>query len=115
MTNDDNISREGDVVLVRYQDKPAFYARIEAIEPDTIREWYQVTLLILLIPSQTVTWTLREEYINGVTFTMGGQPMRVEKVEPTGKREKPVEDDEHPLVKEGGSATGKVIPFKRES
>ena len=102
------------MVLVYYEDKPAFYARIEAIEPDTIREWVQVTLLILLIPAQTVTWTLREEYINGVIFTMGGQPMRVEKVEPTVEREKPVEDDELSLVKEGGSRTGKVIPFKRE-
>jgi len=28
------MNSEGDVVLIYYQDKPAGYARIEAIEPD---------------------------------------------------------------------------------
>jgi hypothetical protein len=71
---------EGDVVLVHYQDKPAIYARIEEIQPDIKKDWYQVTLLLLTIPAQTVTWILREEYINGTPFTMGGQPMRLEEV-----------------------------------
>jgi hypothetical protein len=81
MTNDKQRNREGDVVLVHYQDRPAFYARIEAIGPDTVNEWYHVSLLLLTIPAQTVTWILREEYINGVTFTMGGQALRLERVE----------------------------------
>ena len=79
MTNDEHINLEGDVVLIYYQEKPGVYARIEAIEPDIKKDWYQITLLLLTIPAQTVTWILREEYINGVTFTMGGQPMRLEK------------------------------------
>jgi len=57
------------------------YARIEAIEPDMKKDWYQVTLLFLTIPAQTVTWILREAYIQGELFTMGGQPVRLEKVE----------------------------------
>ena len=87
---------EGDVVLIYYQEKPAVYARIEAIGPDIKKDWYQVTLLILTIPAQTVTWILREEYINGTPFTMGGQPVRLEGVK--GETKKP----------------GKVIPFKKE-
>jgi len=61
------------VVLIYYQDKPAGYARIEAIEPDIKKDWYQITLLLLSIPARTVTWILREEYINGAAFTIGGQ------------------------------------------
>ena len=63
------------------------YARIEGINPDIKKDWYQVTLLLLTIPAQSVTWILRDEYINGASFTMGGQSMRLEKV----KRVFPVE------------------------
>jgi hypothetical protein len=61
MTNDKHTRREGDLVLIYHQEKPAVYARIEAIEADVKRDWYQVTLLLLTIPAQTVTWILREE------------------------------------------------------
>ena len=103
----------GDVVLVHYQDQPTLYARIEAIGPDVKKDWYQVTFLFLTLPAQTVTWILRGNYINGETFTMGGQPVRLEKVPWTkppveGPQEEPVKDGE----KSRGSA--KVIPFKRE-
>ncbi len=68
-------------MLIYYQDAPSVYARIEAIEPDVKKDWYQVTLLMLTIPAQTATWILREEYVNGAPFTMGGQPLRIEGVE----------------------------------
>ena len=80
MNTEQNINREGDVVLVHHKDKPALYARIEAIEPDVKKDWFQVTLLLLILPAQVVTWILREEYINGTPFTMGGKAMRLEKV-----------------------------------
>ena len=80
MDNELDINREGDVVLVHHEEKPAFYARIETIGPDVKKEWFQVTLLLLTLPARTVTWILREEYINGAPFTMGGQAMRLEKV-----------------------------------
>lgn len=72
---------EGDIVLIYYQDKPSVYARIEAIEPDVKKDWFQVTLLMLTMPPQSTTWILREEYINGTPYTMGGQPLKIEKVE----------------------------------
>lgn len=72
----------GDVVLIYYQDEPSVYARIESIVPDVKRDWYQVTFLMLTIPPQTATWILRHEYINGTPFTMGGQPLRIETVQP---------------------------------
>ena len=72
---------EGDLVLIYYKDEPGVYARIERIEPDVKKDWYQVTLILLTIPHQVITWILREEYINGQVFTMGGNSMRMEKIE----------------------------------
>ena len=71
MAGKERVNREGDLVLVHYEEQPVVYARIQAIEPDIKRDWFQVTLLILTIPHQVVTWILREEYINGGPFTMG--------------------------------------------
>ena len=76
-----NMNIEGDLVLIYYKDEPGVYARIERIEPDVKKDWYQVTLILLTIPHQVITWILREEYINGQVFTMGGNSMRMEKIE----------------------------------
>jgi hypothetical protein len=74
-------NRVGDLVLVHYENQPVVYARIEAIEPDMKKDWFQVSLTVLTIPLQTVTWILREEYIHGESFTMGGKAMKLERVE----------------------------------
>jgi hypothetical protein len=43
-----------DLVLVHLDRKPAFYARIDDITPDIKRGWYQVELLVLSLPPQTM-------------------------------------------------------------
>lgn len=104
--------REGDVVLVYYQEKPSFFARIEAIQPDVKKNWYQVTLLVLTIPPHAVTWILREEYINGTAFTMGGNPMKLEEVKsvlPTSEQKSELESEE----KKVSGKPGTVLPFKK--
>ena len=111
MVNEKQINLEGDVVLVHHQDKPVMFARIEAIEPDIKKDWYQVTFFLLIIPPQTVTWILREEYFNGVPFTMGGQSMKIEAVKPEGIKRK-AESFEHPSIHEGRKSS-KVVPFKK--
>ncbi|MCD4715762.1 MAG: hypothetical protein K8R45_03350 [Desulfobacterales bacterium] len=103
------MAREGDVILVYYQEKPSVYARIELIEPDMKNDWYQLTLLILSVPARTVTWILREEYINGVPFTMGGTPMRLEEVKKLPIERDREEDGEKRVP--GKPAT--IIPFKK--
>lgn len=105
------MNRVGDIVLVYYQDEPATYARIEAIEPDVKKDWYQVTLLLLTFPAQTVMWILREEYINGASFTMGGESMRLEEV----PRQQLMEDlgDRSPDQKGKGKGA-KVISFTKK-
>jgi len=70
----------GDVVLIYCEEEPAFFARIEDITADQKRNWYQVRLLVLQVPLTETTWTLRDEYIDGVAFTMNGRRIRIEKV-----------------------------------
>lgn len=72
---------ENDIVLIFRDDKPLTFARIEEILPDNKPDWYHVQLLILQLPLNVVTWILRDVYINGETFTMGGETMRLELVE----------------------------------
>jgi hypothetical protein len=74
------MTQEGDVVLVNMDNAPVFFARIESITEDVKPEWFHVKLLVLKIPLLTITWILREPYINGTEFTMGGRPMRIEQV-----------------------------------
>ena len=75
------MARENDVVLVYLEDNPVSFARVESIEPDSKKDWYQIKLLMLQIPVQVVTWILKDLYINGEEFFMGGKRMRLEVVE----------------------------------
>jgi len=74
------MAKENDLVLVYMEDNPLFYARIEDILPDVKRDWYHIKLLVLQVPLQVVTWILKDVYINGEEFTMGGKRMRLELV-----------------------------------
>ncbi len=71
---------ENDVVLVYIENNPTFFARIENITTDVKKGWWQVRLLILQIPLMVTTWILDNEQIRGADFTMGGTPIRIEKV-----------------------------------
>jgi len=76
------MAAEKDIVLIYYEGNPLLFARIERILPDARRDWYHVTLLLLQVPPQRVTWILRNAYINGDSFTMDGKQMRLEVLEP---------------------------------
>lgn len=98
-----------DIVLIHMEDSPLAFARVEAIEPDHKPNWYHIKLLMLQVPLQVVTWILRDAYIDGATFTMGGKNMRIEKVvcpeEEILQDETPPEDEEE----KGPAETAKVI------
>lgn len=102
----------GEVVLIYYEDKPAAFARIESIELDIKRDWYQITLLMLTIPTQTFTWILRESYIDGEPFTMGGKAMRLETVERISSEKKP-EPASQLEARKNQEKPGRVLPFKK--
>ncbi len=103
---------EGDVVLVYHENNPTVFARVEDIGPDFKKDWYHITLLLLTIPTQTVTWLLKDAYIEGEEFTMGGKPMKLEAV----KRVVLEEVKKQPVDNNGQkppNKQGTVIPFKR--
>ena len=87
------MTKENDLVLIYFEDKPLSFARIEDILPDSKPNWYHVKLLLLQIPLQVVTWILRDVYINGEEFTMNGKRMRLEKVESPQGSEKPSSEE----------------------
>jgi len=110
----------GDVVLVYIEEKPAFFARVEAIDPDVKPGWYHVKMLVLQIPLMVVSWILRRVYVNGEQFTMGGRPVRIvpvvtpveeENVEPPpAEPAGDVKDSvESPPPPSGGPGKGKVL------
>ena len=102
----------GDVVLIYHGDRASFFARVDSIEPDIKKDWYRVQLLILTLPIRAVTWILREEYINGMPFTMEGNPVRIEAVKPLPIEPYSDETGEEPSDKSPPGRGRKVIPFK---
>ncbi|RJP79956.1 MAG: hypothetical protein C4522_08760 [Desulfobacteraceae bacterium] len=74
------MARKNDIVLIYFEDNPVGFARVEDILPDHKKDWYHIKLLMLQIPLQTVTWILKDIYIEGTEFTMNGNRMRLEKV-----------------------------------
>ena len=103
----------GDVSIIYYREIPVFFARVESIKADIKKDWFDLELLILNIPLRTVTWTLREEYINCAPFTMEGNQVKIELLKPP-----PINSDTKKTTsiraKEGTSKNrGKVIPFKK--
>ncbi len=86
-----------DLVLVHVDNKPGFYARIDDISPDVKRGWWVVKLLVLTFPLQVYTWILDESQIDGASFTMGGTPLLLEKIE-------------SPVIHREAEATTQVTP-----
>jgi hypothetical protein len=114
MPGRERANREGDLVLVHYENQPVVYARIQAIAPDIKRHWFQVTLLILTIPHQVVTWILREEYINGEPFTMGGKDMKLEKVRVDLSGRTTPGGDQPGSGSKGSEKSRKVVTLKKQ-
>lgn len=105
------MASEGDVVLIYMQEQPLGFARIEQVLPDHKPDWYHVTFLLLQIPLQVVTWILRDAYIDGQEFTMGGKPMRIEKVV-APEKQAPAENEEEKQPEPQKNTKAKVISLK---
>ena len=109
------MAAENDIVLIYLEEKPLAFARIEEILPDHKPDWYHVKFLLLQLPLQAVTWILRDAYINGEPYTMGGKSMRLELVKSPEVTEQIVgAEEQSPDVdtkkrKKGNSKAAKVI------
>jgi len=108
------MSGEGDIVLIHIKGQPTIYARIEAINPDVKKGWYRVTLLLLSIPTQVITWILREEYINGAPFTMDGNPIIMQQVKRPSISPRVNEINNAAGEGTDKKAEGKIVPFKKK-
>lgn len=101
-----------DIVLIHFEGAPMSFARVEDISADIKKDWYHVRLLLLQVPLQTVTWILRDVYINGEPFTMDGKQVRMEKIQAPPE----LPDDEDPATEEGPEPSvpgeAKVISFR---
>lgn len=111
---DKDMAIENDLVLIYFEDHPLSFARIESISPDSKPDWYHVTLLLLQIPVQVVTWILRDVYISGSEFTMNGKRMRLEKVVVADEPKSTELISEHNDTDTSANTTGKakVISLK---
>jgi hypothetical protein len=103
------MTAEGDIVLIYFEGKPLVFARIENILPDSKPAWYHVKLLMLQVPVHTITWILRDSYIDGAEFTMNGKKVRLERVVCPKDPEEPKKDKKIPEAKDPGGA--RVISF----
>lgn len=118
------MTSENDIVLIYYEGNPMAFARVEDISADVKPNWYHVTLLLLQVPVQLVTWILRDVYIDGEEFTMNGKKMRLEKVvapktggEETGEDDEPADEPDNELDDEldnepDSSRDATVISFR---
>jgi hypothetical protein len=104
---EETMARENDVVLIYLEDSPVSFARVESVEPDSKKDWYQIKLLMLQIPVQVVTWILKDLYINGEEFFMGGKRMRLEVVECPEEEEALADPDVPELDDDSGEPTPK--------
>lgn len=82
---------ENDIVLIYMEDTPVSFARVEDIQADSKKDWYHIKLLMLQVPLQVVTWILKDDYINGEEFYMGGKKMKLERVEVPEEAPSPVQ------------------------
>ncbi len=94
-----------DVILVSLAEQPAFFARVEEILPDRKKGWLQLRFRVLTVPPQELTWILEPAQIDGEPFTMGGTPVRMERLPDPAPQAPPPPDPAPP------GPAGKVVSF----
>jgi len=104
-----------DLILVYIEENPAFFGRIEDITPDIKPGWWHVHIMVLSIPPRMISWILEDAQIQGKGFTMGGIPIRLEKVPSPYKEEEKNKEQEGKVIslgerqEEDKEQEGKVI------
>lgn len=83
---------EQDLILIYIENRPAFFGRVEKITPDVKPKWWSIKFLALTLPLKIMTWIIDDEQIRGADFTMGGTPIRIEKVIPPEELDVPSEE-----------------------
>lgn len=90
----------GDIVSIHINNEPSAYARVEEITADIKPSWFQVRLLFLGFPTQEVTWILKEDYLDGASFTMKNVPVQIKPLPGPGSAAQAKTPKESPKQKE---------------
>ena len=102
-------TRPGDILLLHHKGQAVVYLRVEDISVDVKPGWWQIKLFFLQVPPHEVTWILREEYIDGGEFTMGGDTMRLQRLAPVAGLPPPQPPQPSTPEPAGAGAGGKVF------
>jgi len=105
---------EQELVLIHIEEQPAFYARVEKISADVKPNWWRVKFLMLTMPLNVTTWTIDDEQIRGADFTMGGTPIRIEKVKVPEEIQPREEKKESVKSKDKGSKQARVLSLNKK-
>ena len=105
--------REQEIVLINIEEQPAFYARVEKIMADAKPQWWRVQFLMLTIPVKVTTWIIDDAQIRGADFTMGGTPIRIEKVIVPDEVEAPEEKEEPVKSKNTEKRQARVLSLNK--
>lgn len=98
----------GQVILVYVEEEPGFFARVERVQPDKKKGWWQLTFLVLTIPLKSMSWILDDEQMRGQSFTMNGVAMQIKQVEAPDEEYFPAQQTTIPK-KQPGDKSGNVI------
>lgn len=109
------MATENDIVLIYLEDSPVFFARVEAIWPDVKKNWFNIELMVLQIPVKSIVWTLKDIYIDGSEFFMGGKKMRIEVVRAPRAQAEVDEDRDAALSEAGNKPIGGENQFRNRS
>ncbi len=104
---------EQELVLIHIEEQPAFYARVEKITADVKPKWWRVKFLMLTIPLNVATWIIDDEQIRGADFTMGGTPIRIDKVEVPEETEPREEKEESVKSKDTETKQARVLSLNK--
>ncbi|NTU59458.1 MAG: hypothetical protein HGA98_00185 [Deltaproteobacteria bacterium] len=112
----DTLVQPGDVILVHVDGKPSFYARAEELLPDVKRGWLRLRFSVLTLPLQEMIWTLEPTQIDGEPFTMGGTPVRIERLpDPRPAEPEPEPEPEAKPRPKVRKPQGNVIAFRKKT
>jgi hypothetical protein len=102
---------ETELALIHIDHKPAFYARVEKITEDVKPKWWRVKFLFLTVPLQVATWIIDDDQIRGADFTMGGTPIRIERVVVPEDESSEIEEESARKKHKGGAGkkTARVL------
>lgn len=97
---------EGEVILIHLDGSPAYFARVDRIEPDVKDGWWKLEFLLLTLPAERITWVIEESHMAGAQFMIGETLIWIEQIPTLSSGAKHEEEISKPVP------TGaKVIPF----